>query len=120
MPVEVLPVFTGSTVVIIVQREGFLNSLPLLYKGNKDQYNHQIHFLMYEHRGYKEAGGFLIKLLASGQSLFDVYLFNPFKNCTPEHNLRTKHFIPSVIRTVYFFALTFKNNRATRHPVPHG
>lgn len=92
----------SSTAVITVQTERFLNSFPLLYKGNKDHYNHQIHCLMYEHRGHKKAGGFLIKLLASGQSLFDVYISNPFKNCTPEHNLRTKHFIPSVIRTVYF------------------
>lgn len=87
---------------MILLRESFFNSLPLLCKVNRDHSNHQIHCLMFEHRGHRKAGGFLIQLLASGQSFFDVYIFNPFKTRTPEPNLRTKHFIPSVIRTVYF------------------
>lgn len=103
MPVEILPFFfSGSTVVIILQGKDFFTSFPLPCKVNRDHYNHPIHCLMLEHRGPKKAGGFLIKLLASGQLLFDVYVSNPLKNCTPEHNLRQEHFIPSVIRTVYF------------------
>lgn len=103
MPVEIFPFFSGSPVVIILQRkDSLILFLYLLCKVNRDHYNHQIHCLMYEHRGHKKAGGFLIQFLASGQSFFDVYVFNPFKNCTPEHNLRTKRFISSVIRTVYF------------------
>lgn len=67
MPVEILPFFffSGSTVVIILQREGFFNSLLfLLCKVNRDHYNYQIHCLMYKHGGHKIAGGFPFTIIS--------------------------------------------------------
>lgn len=102
-----LPFLGGSLVAIIsLGNASYFSSFALLYKVNREHSNQQIHCLMFEHKGHNKAEDFLIQLLASGQSSFDVYIFNPFKKCTLEHNLRTKHFIPSVIRTALLLALT--------------